>query len=643
MNTRSTRLILSACAFLLLAAPLAARDEVPNPEWQPSRTEPASKTRDGTVIAQSFESTIFPPKGWTRRHLSTSYTWARSLSAQHEGVASAWVRYGPPAIIQDEWLVSPALDFSTLTHPMLEFYEASPYWRDYGEHHHIMIRSANQTTPGTYTTLLDWTPLNHVINELAFGATPTVVNLSAYAGHTAVSIALRYVGSDADNWFVDDIRVFEPPLHDVLVTSVTPDRQQFAGTDTPMPQVRVSNHGRCVEDFTVTLTVTKNDLPHSRETVTVEGLAPYTDAIADFTALELTPGNYYRLEAVTELATDLVPSNNTGSALDDTYTGPHTPLGLMNTNAGCAPCVQANQALDTYLPTQGDDVACIRIHVWWPGVDGIYNANIPQSAFLANGLGADYAPHMWVDAVVDGGSNGAGFSSLFEARKAYHSPLTVAETWNNGTRELSVTVTVDEPLPPATDLRLRVAVTEDDVYYLGSNGQAYHDQAFRRLYPSTEGLPVPPAPGTYRFVVPCPLESSWNYAKLRATAYVQDNDSWAVHNTTTSFLSQRANTVSADNITVPARLTTEPVRPNPFNPSTSISFSLPAAQRVRVTVHDLEGKLVATLLDEQRAAGPHSAVWDGHDAAGRAAASGTYVFRIEADGVTATRRAMLVK
>lgn len=85
------------------------------------------------------------------------------------------------------------------------------------------------------------------------------------------------------------------------------------------------------------------------------------------------------------------------------------------------------------------------------------------------------------------------------------------------------------------------------------------------------------------------------------------------------------------------------MRPNPFNPSTSISFALPATQRVRVTVHDLEGKLVATLLDEQRPAGPHTLIWDGRDSAGRISASGTYVFRIEAGGETATRRAMLVK
>ncbi|MDO9693753.1 MAG: choice-of-anchor J domain-containing protein [Candidatus Latescibacteria bacterium] len=645
MQPVARRLLLAICALLLLATPLAAKDNLDNPDLSLGRTAPpAAATRDDNILVEGFEATTFPPTGWARLHLSTSYAWARSTTSHNTGVACAWVRYGPSTITQNEWLVTPALDFSALTNPKLEFYEASPYWGSYGEHHYVMVSTTSQTTPASFSTVVDWTPLNHSINENAFGATPTVVNLSAYAGQPVVYVAIRYVGSDADNWYVDDLRIYEPPLHDLALTALTPDLQQYDAMDTPTPQVTVVNAGRSTEDFAVTLTVTENDLPYSQETVNVTGLAMNDETVVDFPALALSPGNYYRLQAEIVSPDDLVPGNNTGSAVNDTYTGPHTPLGMLNTNAGCDPCVQANLALDAYLPRQGDDVACIRIHVWWPGADGIYNANTEQSAFLANGIGADYAPHMWMDAVVDAGSDGSGYDDHFEARKSYHSPLTIVQAWNDAAQELSVTVTVDEPLPPEADLRLRVAITEDDVFYAGSNGESYHDQAFRYMYPTTDGLQVPPAPGVYHYVVPCILDLiEWNYAKLRATVYVQDNDSWKVHNTTTGFLSALTYDVAVGDGALPARLTASPVRPNPFNPSTSVAFSLPAAQRVRVTVHDLEGKLVATLLDEQRAAGPHTLIWDGRDGAGRNSASGTYVFRIEAGGETATRRAMLVK
>ena len=64
--------------------------------------------------------------------------------------------------------------------------------------------------------------------------------------------------------------------------------------------------------------------------------------------------------------------------------------------------------------------------------------------------------------------------------------------------------------------------------------------------------------------------------------------------------------------------------PNPFNPQTFIDFALPAAQRVSLKIYDGRGRLVRTLVDGVRAEGPHRAIWDGADDAGRAAASGVY-------------------
>ncbi|MFN2371778.1 MAG: FlgD immunoglobulin-like domain containing protein, partial [Candidatus Krumholzibacteriia bacterium] len=64
--------------------------------------------------------------------------------------------------------------------------------------------------------------------------------------------------------------------------------------------------------------------------------------------------------------------------------------------------------------------------------------------------------------------------------------------------------------------------------------------------------------------------------------------------------------------------------PNPFNPQTFIDFALPQAGRVSLKVYDGRGRLVRTLADGSRPAGPHRVVWDGRDDAGRAAASGVY-------------------
>lgn len=68
--------------------------------------------------------------------------------------------------------------------------------------------------------------------------------------------------------------------------------------------------------------------------------------------------------------------------------------------------------------------------------------------------------------------------------------------------------------------------------------------------------------------------------------------------------------------------------PNPFNAQTVIRYALPAASRVRLSVHDLAGQTVATLAAGEQAPGGHVVRWDGTDDHGRELASGVYVYRL---------------
>ncbi len=83
--------------------------------------------------------------------------------------------------------------------------------------------------------------------------------------------------------------------------------------------------------------------------------------------------------------------------------------------------------------------------------------------------------------------------------------------------------------------------------------------------------------------------------------------------------------------------------PNPFNPETSIPFSLARAGRATLRVYDVNGEFVATLLDENRGAGEHVARWNGRDDRGVAMPSGVYFVRLEANGITETRKIALLK
>ncbi len=83
--------------------------------------------------------------------------------------------------------------------------------------------------------------------------------------------------------------------------------------------------------------------------------------------------------------------------------------------------------------------------------------------------------------------------------------------------------------------------------------------------------------------------------------------------------------------------------PNPFNPSTSIRYSVPVQSRIRLRVFDLIGREVASLVDEQQAPGNYAVNWHGTDNAGVPLSTGVYFYRLESAGQQLTKKMILLK
>ena len=97
---------------------------------------------------------------------------------------------------------------------------------------------------------------------------------------------------------------------------------------------------------------------------------------------------------------------------------------------------------------------------------------------------------------------------------------------------------------------------------------------------------------------------------------------------------------------VPGSLTARAVLssyPNPFNPQTTISFSLERDQWAEIGVYELTGKRVTVLTDRVYDAGRHSLTWNGRDSQGRAMPSGTYFVRLVTESGVEARKVMLVR
>jgi hypothetical protein len=103
--------------------------------------------------------------------------------------------------------------------------------------------------------------------------------------------------------------------------------------------------------------------------------------------------------------------------------------------------------------------------------------------------------------------------------------------------------------------------------------------------------------------------------------------------------------------TIPSGVVTPPAsafsglrnRPNPFNPSTDIEFSLQFDAPVTLSIYDVNGKRVRTLASRHFTRGPHSVPWDGRDAGGELVASGVYFLRLTAGNDSQVLKTVLVK
>jgi hypothetical protein len=92
---------------------------------------------------------------------------------------------------------------------------------------------------------------------------------------------------------------------------------------------------------------------------------------------------------------------------------------------------------------------------------------------------------------------------------------------------------------------------------------------------------------------------------------------------------------------VPAVFALWPSAPNPIAETATIRYDLPVPARVRLTIYDMQGRRVRSLVEGEQKAGAHAVAWDLHDAGGQRAGPGVYVCDLEA-GSFAARRKLVV-
>jgi flagellar hook assembly protein FlgD len=93
----------------------------------------------------------------------------------------------------------------------------------------------------------------------------------------------------------------------------------------------------------------------------------------------------------------------------------------------------------------------------------------------------------------------------------------------------------------------------------------------------------------------------------------------------------------------PARLELAGAVPNPFNPMTHVTFSMPVAGEVTLRIYDVSGRLVRDLASGPRSAGRHSELWNGKDQQGMDVSSGVYFARLNVAGQMKMKSMLLLR
>ena len=102
-------------------------------------------------------------------------------------------------------------------------------------------------------------------------------------------------------------------------------------------------------------------------------------------------------------------------------------------------------------------------------------------------------------------------------------------------------------------------------------------------------------------------------------------------------------TAIGDHQTPPAELVLHQNHPNPFNPVTTISFTVPEKSMINLSVYNVEGKLIKKLINESLDRGLKQCQWDGTGLQGTSVSSGVYFYRLKTGNKVLTRKMVLLK
>jgi hypothetical protein len=545
-------------------------------------------------LNESFETWL--PSGWTRIIQNVNYTWNQAFNVHYHGSASAEILNDPAGIPQNEWLVSPVLDFSNAASDLqLSFWWfTSYYWHvspyDNGDVEVLVSTNNGSTwseplwTEDLYGVFQDWTWYN------------TTLTLDDYIGEPAVKVAFRYIGVDGAPYYLDAIYIHDSGGildHDVgALNFIAPGNSGDAG-EPIIPRVSYKNFGTNTETFATTLTIELNGSDVYTQSANVASLAPGATHMVTYPVYVPSTEAIYILTATSSLAGDQNAANNELVQVYNTAPMPGFFVDFESGGSGFS----LNHDWQYGTPTTGPEAAHSGDYLVGTLIDAQYTEGPLLSTLISPEI------ELGTDAVLT-------FWHWYETE----------ETYDGGNVKISSNGGISWTLITPTG-------GYDGVLSTGYQNPIGGQQAFSGAGGGwvQEIFDISDYDG---MDIKIKLDYGSDISGI-------DGDGWYIDDFHLNFT-----TVGIDYETgvLPAAFCIKQNYPNPFNARTIIEYSLPTASNVNITIYDLLGRKIATLINAVQPAGNHQIMWNAADAP-----SGIYFYKIEAGEYGDQKKMLLLK
>jgi hypothetical protein len=469
-----------------------------------------------TYFIEDFGSG-FPPSGWTIDAHATN--WSANASNNAGGTAPEARFNWSPQFTGESRLISPTTDLTGVTDLKVEFrYNLDHYGGNY------TIGVATRSGGG------NWNVVWEIVNPTAsIPATTEYVTINnSNVGTSDFQICWFFSGNsyNLNYWYIDDIRLFTPFAHDVMVKEILTETQHIPGS-TVSPQAIVKNFGTNSETFDVTCDIKIGGSSVYNQTSSPITLTPDEEQTITFPDYVAAAANeLFEMIVTTNLSGDMDPTNDTKTKWLNTYTTEREMVLLeIGTGTWCGYCPGAAMGADD-LVAFGHDVAVIENHNGDPFANSYSDARNNYygiSAFPTAVFGG-------VDYYIGGSATQSMYDNylpIYQGRKDVNVAFDVGVFGTNTGLDYSINIIVDKMASiPAdwTNLVLHLALTESEIPH---NWQGLTELNFvnRLMAPDENGTPIDMIANTNLQVdLNLTIDATWLTQHCELIAFIQNLD-----------------------------------------------------------------------------------------------------------------------